>query len=477
MTDKRPDANDLLRTEGNDGVRRAFDEAVSNKSKRKRADQTKATDAGKHLEDRTALAFAKQHADDYRYVAANFRWMLWNGARWQPEKTLAAFDAARALCREAGDARAKIVAAVATLARTDRRIAATIEQFDADHDLLTAGAVAVDLKNGQERPPSRLDYCTKQASIAPAPAGTPCPLWTKFLNRVTADNDALIGFLKRYLGYCLTGHVNEHVFAFLYGTGANGKGTFLKTVGTILADYCAISPIEMFLRSKFDRHPTEVARLHKVRLTIAQETPKGKSWDEGKIKNLTGGDQLSGRFMRGDFFDFDPTHKIIIAGNNKPSLHSVDEAIRRRFLIVPFTVSIPAKERDPLLADKLKAEHPAILRWMIEGCLDWRRVGLVVPTIVRDASEDYFADQDLVEQWLADCVNVLDTLAFTPSRALFKSWKQWCDARNLNVGTEKALVEMIENKGYEHKRMEYGRGFKGLSLKNNDQVQTEADFA
>src|SRR5262245_17946065 len=213
--------------------------------------------------------------------------------------------------------------------------------------------MTVDLHTGIDRAPRREDYCTKSTAVAPALSGTPCPLWMAFLNRVTNNDPELIAFLKRFLGYCLTGHVHEQVLVFLFGTGANGKSVFVSTVTGILADYAIVAPMETFVASKFDRHPTEIAKLMGARLVVAQETQKGREWDESKIKMLTGGDKLTGRFMRGDFFDFKPTHKLLISGNHKPSLRNVDEAIRRRFLLVPFTVQIPVPERDPELVEKL----------------------------------------------------------------------------------------------------------------------------
>ena len=125
------------------------------------------------LEDTVALDFAALHADDYRYVAKSNKWMQWNGTKWKAEDTLHAFDRARVLCREAGDAKSRTVAGVTILARSDRRLAATVEQWDSNDDIFNAGGVTVDLKTGNTRPPDRLDYCTKQASVAPAPAGTP----------------------------------------------------------------------------------------------------------------------------------------------------------------------------------------------------------------------------------------------------------------------------------------------------------------
>jgi len=324
--------------------------------------------------------------------------------------------------------------------------------------------MTIDLRTGIDRPPNRLDYCTKSSSVSPAPPGTPCPLWMKFLNRVLANDRPTIAFLQRYLGYCLTGYVHEHVVVFLFGTGRNGKTTFVNTVTGIFGDYAIPAPMEMFLASKYDRHPTEVAGLKGARLVVAHETTKGRAWDEARVKLLTGGDRLRARFMRGDFFDFQPTHKLLISGNTKPSLRYVDEAIRARFVLVRFMVTIPEGERDPQLAEKLKAEWPAILRWMVDGCLEWKRVGLEIPENIRKATDDYLADQDTLGQWIADCIE-LDPNAFTLTRKLFKSWTVWCDARNLARGTETAFADSLKERGYDKNRRTYGRGFSGIRLK------------
>jgi putative DNA primase/helicase len=172
------------------------------------------------------------------------------------------------------------------------------------------------------------------------------------------------------------------------------------------------------------------ARLKGARLVVAQETQKGRRWDEAKVKNLTGGDKLSGHFMRQDYFDFDPTHKLLITGNHKPSLSNIDEAMRRRLLLAPFTVEIPVKDRDPGFANRLLPEYPAILRWMVDGCLEWQRQGLAVPDRVREASDDYFANQDTLELWIEDCLDTrANPMAFTLTRHLFGSWKTWAAVR------------------------------------------------
>jgi putative DNA primase/helicase len=328
--------------------------------------------------------------------------------------------------------------------------------------------VTIELRTGIDRAPRREDYCTKSTAVSPAPPGTPCPLWMAFLERVTDHNGALIDFLQRFVGYCLTGYVHEHVLVFLYGTGANGKSTFINTVSGIFCDYSVNAPMEMFLTRKYDAHPTEIARLKGARLVVAHETQRGRAWDEARIKNLTGGDRLPARYMRGDFFDFTPTHKLLIAGNYKPSLSNVDEAIRRRFLLVPFTVQIPERERHTDLAEKLKAEWPAILRWMVDGCLEWQRHGLLVPNIVRKATDDYLTDQDALGQWADEWIE-REPDAFTLTRALFASWKQWCVERNLSAGTETAFTQSLKGRGYEQHRKEFGRGFKDIVLKAADE--------
>ena len=305
---------------------------------------------------------------------------------------------------------AKTVAAVERLARADRRLAATVEQWDAEpfaarhrrrrgHD----PAATYDLRTGLARAPDPLDYMTKKTACSAAPAGTPHPLWTAFLDRITAGNAELQGFLQRYIGYCCTGLTTEHVFVFAYGTGANGKSTFINTIARIFGDYATVADMGTFIASNTERHPTDLAKLRGARLVVAQETQKGRRWDETKIKALTGGDKITARFMRQDFFDFVPTFKLFIAGNHKPRLGSVDEAMRRRLLLVPFTVQIPPAERDPSWprscrpSGRRSCAGASTAAWNGSGT-GWRR-----PPCVRDATDDYFADQDTIGEWLDDC--------------------------------------------------------------------------
>jgi len=328
-------------------------------------------------------------------------------------------------------------------------------------------AATFDLRTGVGHPPDPRDYITKRTACRCAPAGTPRPLWTAFLERITDGNAELQGFLQRYLGYCCTGFTSEHVFVFAYGTGANGKSTFINTIAAIFGDYATVADMSTFIASKVEHHPTDLAKLRGARLVVAQETQRGRRWDETKIKALTGGDKITARFMRRDFFDFVPTFKLFIVGNHKPRLGSVNEAMRRRLLLVPFTVQIPQDERDARLAEKLKAEWPAILRWCIDGCLEWQRVGLAPPAIVRDATDVYFADHDTLQQWLDDCAQDAAQTVFIRTSTLFSSWKLWCEERNLKSGSANVLSEALADRGYKKGR-EGGtgqRGFCGIAIK------------
>ncbi len=358
-----------------------------------------------YSDDALALRFTARHADDLRFVNTWGRWLIWNRQRWAIDETQRALDLARDIGREAsaeiisdkGSARlaasvasAKTVTAIERLARADRRHASITEDWDADPWLLNTPGGTVDLQTGQTRAHARTDRITKITAVAP---GGECPVWLAFLDRVFAGEKTLIAFARRMLGYSLTGSVRDHALFFLYGTGGNGKGVFLNTWAAILGDYAKVAAMDTFTASHGTRHETEVAMLRGARAVIAQETEEGQRWAESRIKQLTGGDGISARFMRQDRFTFTPTFKLMIAGNHKPSLRSVDEAIKRWLNLVPFTVTIPKAERDPTLPEKLKAEWPGILAWAIEGCLEWQRIGLAPPPAVQAATASYLADE------------------------------------------------------------------------------------
>lgn len=418
-----------------------------------------------------ALRFADRHADDLRFVSAWNKWLSWTGDHWRFDDTLHVYDQARRTCREAAAecnkpktataiASAKTVAAVERLSRADRRLAATVDQWDADPWLLNTPGGVVDLRTGDMRPHRAVDYMTKITAAAP---GGDCPRFLAFLDRIAGGDQELVAYIRRVFGYALTGLTREHALFFGYGTGANGKSVLLSTVSGIMGYYHKTAPIETFTATTGDRHPTDLAGLRGARLVTATETEEGRRWAEAKIKQLTGGDTVSARFMRQDFFEYRPAFKLVIAGNHKPSLRSVDEAIRRRFHLIPFAVTIPPEERDGTLTEKMQAEWSGILAWLIEGCLEWQTEGLRPPQAVLAATEAYLSAEDSVAAWIEDkCERSVS--AWESSTSLFASWTAWATAAGENPGNAKRFAQALETRGFMPSRKKYGRGFEGLAL-------------
>jgi putative DNA primase/helicase len=385
------------------------------------------------------------------------------------DETRKAFSLSRLVCREAAArinkrstakaiASAKARAAVISLAADDRRLAASHGQWDADPMFLNTPGGVVDLRTGAVRPAMSEDYMTKITAVAP---GGACPLWRRFLETVTGDNPGLEKYLQVACGYSLTGLTTEEVLLFLHGRGQNGKSVFIRTVAGALGSYHTTAPVEMFLDSQTDRHPTELAMLRGPRMVTAAETEQGRRWSESRLKTLTGSDKVSARFMRQDFFEFYPQFTLWVFGNHKPGLRSVDKAIARRLRLIPFTTTIPDDERDNDLGAKLKAEWPGILAWMIEGCLTWQREGLVAPHIVSEATNEYLNTEDAIGRWLEECC-VRDPSAWTGTADLFSSWKSWAENNGEFPGSVKRFVRMLEVQGFQQMRRRDGRGFAGL---------------
>jgi putative DNA primase/helicase len=423
-----------------------------------------------------ALTFAAKHADDLRFVDQWGKWFYWDRNVWREDTSRIARDRVRAVCREiaagipANDRKNarrtcsnSVDGAVLTKATADRLFASTVSQWDADPFLLNTPGGVVDLKRFKLREHRATDHLTKITAVGPD-RNCPIDLWKQFLYRVTNGDAAFVNYLQRLCGYMLTGSIEEHQMFFLHGFGANGKSTFVKTVEGILGSYCVSTPFETFTLTHQDRHPTELARLFGARLVISTETEEGRAWAESRLKQLTGGDTIAARFMRQDFFDFAPQFKIMIMGNHKPSVRSVDEAIKRRLKLLPFTVTIPTHERDPELVEKLKREWPGILDWMIGGYAQWRKSkGLVTPQAVTDATDSYLEQEDAFEAWIADqCER--DRGAFESASMLFASWRVWAERGGEYVGTQRRFAQALERKGIRRDRNMHTRGFIGLRL-------------
>jgi putative DNA primase/helicase len=425
-------------------------------------------------ENALASEFTRQHADDLRYVHEWGKWLRWDGRRWMFDRTIMVHNLARALVRGievppklAGRIQsAATVNAIVSLARADRAHARVTEDFDVDPWLLNTPAGTIDLRTGAVRPHGRRDGITKITPDAPADATS--DLWRSCLATWTSGDEKLIAFLRRLCGYWLTGSVREENLVIVYGPGGNGKTKFIEAVrGALGADYCTGVAMETLIATANEQHPTDVADLRGKRLAIATETEEGRRLAEAKVKQLTGGDRLRARHMRQDYFEFAPTHKLVIVGNHRPALRNVDEAMRRRLILIPFDVVIPPDARDPHLTEKLAAERPAILAWMLAGCREWLRDGLCPPVRVLAATAEYLATADAFQLWLEDrCV-------FGPNESVgkgtaFESWKAWAEAAGEYVGTGRRLYERLgalagvdeTRQGKDRERMFIGLGLR-----------------
>jgi len=435
-----------------------------------------------YSDDALALAFTAAHPD-MRYVNAWGKWLNWNGRQWAIDTTLAVFDRARLVCRQFAEqashnptlspsqqtriashiASAKTIANVERLARADPRHASSPDLWDADPWLLNTPAGTLHLQTGKLHPHRQSDHITRCTACSPssqAPA-----TWLAFLSRVLNGDDALAAYLQRLAGYCLTGLTREHSLGFFYGTGGNGKGTFLNTLTAIMADYAAVASMDSFTENKTTQHPADLAMLRGARLVTAQETEAGKHWNEQRITSLTGGDPITARFMRQDFFTYIPQFKLIIAGNHKPRLKSINEAIRRRMHLVPFTQTIPESERDPTLPDRLREEWPQILGWAVAGCLQWQQARLDPPSAVLEATNTYLTDEDRLGAWITECCDVKPSHAGTHGD-LYASYERWCDRNKESKYGGVRFGNEMEQRGFSRlaraERRE--RGYSGIRL-------------
>lgn len=421
-----------------------------------------------------ANVFSELFGPDRKYCAAWGHWYSWNIHRWVQDQVLESIHLARQTAHAASTfaktpgIRAKLASAATTsnverLARADPRHAIAVELWDADPLLLNTVGGIVDLRTGKVLAFDRTKYMTKSASATPKGE---CPKWLEFLRTITAENQELVDYLQRVIGYCLTGLIVEHALFFFYGTGANGKSVFLNVLSTILGDYAKTAPMDTFMDTRSDRHPTDLAGLRGARLVCAVETEQGRRWNESKIKTLTGGDPISARYMRQDFFEFTPQFKLLIAGNHKPSISNVDEAMSRRIHLIPFTVFIPPEKRDKQLTEKMLQERDGILAWAVQGLLSWHKLGgLNPPAVVTQATKDYLEAEDYVQSWIDDCCEPSAT-SFVSSKDLFESWSKWAEAHGEYIGSARKLSEQLINRKFESCRQNKVRGFKGLLIKD-----------
>ena len=393
-----------------------------------------------------AIQFAEERINDLRYTEQWKRWHHWTGTYWREDKTLVVVNLTRELCRRVARsvnkgakqlASARTVGSISTLVRADPRVAATTEQWNTNPWLLGTPGGTIDLQRGIMLANGATDYITRIAAVSP---GGECPLWLDTIYKICNKKQDMVDYFQRVSGYFLTGVTREELMFFLHGEGGNGKGTFIETLAYIAGDYATTVAMSTLIMSQHSEHPTEIAKLCGARLAVASETNDAARWNSARIKLLTGGDMLTGRFMRGDYFDFPPTHKLVVSSNNRPMLGRVDYAMMRRTNMIPFDVKFEAP--DKTIKERLRAEAPGILAWQIDGCLKWQRWGLNPPVAVADATQQYLHDQDDIQMFLDECCEE-DASELTSSTQLYLVWHDWCQRNGIYPGSKKDFTQRL----------------------------------
>lgn len=410
-------------------------------------------------------AWVDNNADRVRYDHSRGKWLIWDQHFWRLDQRKRAFWSAIEFCHRLNKSKAERAAfanAVELLARAHPAVATMSKDWNPDPTLVACPTGVIELATGRLRPGHPSDMIDRSLSVSPD-NGMDAPVLFDFLQQMWPQ-DGVIDCLQRWFGYCLSGLISEHKFLFMHGTGANGKGTLLNLAASIWDDYCVTASIDVFLESHVDRHPTEIAKLHGAHLVMVHETREGRRWDEAKIKSLTGGDRVTARFMHKDEFEFVPRFKPVFAGNHEPHLRSVDEAIRRRLVILPCTITIPSEDRDPKLGDKLSAVAPRFLAWAIDGFQQWNRIGLRPPPSMLSATEDYLAHQDDLQLWIDERCGCYPGAGPTLAIALFRDWETWKLARGDRPGSQTSFNARLRDKGFPRRRPNTGVEFDNIRL-------------
>jgi putative DNA primase/helicase len=430
-----------------------------------------------------AERFAAFAGDRFRYVHAWSSWLFFDGKRWVKDADGGVVRWCRDMLRAmAVEARAIQVPEErgplekhALDSESSHRVTATCqlarallpisnESLDQQPDLFNCVSGTVDLRTGRLQEHNRDHLMTRLAPVAHR-SDTICPRWDDFLLRCMGGDPELVGFLQRAVGYSLTGHTSEQVLFMLYGTGANGKSTFLETLRALLGDYATQADFTTFLKREGEGVRNDLARLVGTRLVSAVEAEAGAPLAEALVKQVTGGDIITARFLFREFFEFRPTFKLWLAANHKPTVRGTDHGIWRRIRLVPFTVTIPKNERDPQLLEKLRKELPGILAWAVRGAVEWRERGLAAPSAVQAATDSYQSEMDTFGGFVADCcVEMAGELA--TAKELYEAYQVWCEANAERPRSKKALAMGLRERGFESARTKKARGWAGLRLRS-----------
>lgn len=449
-----------------------------------------------------ARRLVNKHGEDIRYCHNAAKWFCWDGRRWAMDETGEIFRRAKAVVddllklavamRKSAEASsdesalelAKMFERHAVASGNDQRIKAMISQarsepqvtiladdLDGDPWLFNCSNGTIDLRTGELRPHSRRDLISKLGGIAYSPDAA-CPVWQRFLSDIFEDDDELIRFVQCAGGYSLTGDTREQVFFILHGCGSNGKSTFIGALRDVLGDYESKTSTDTLIEKNNSNNSNDVAALRGARLVSTIETSAGRRLAEALVKELTGQDAVTARFLYKEFFTFVPVFKLWLACNHVPVIQGQDHGIWRRIRLVPFGVQFREPDepagpyKDKALPEKLKAEYEGILAWLVRGCLDWQKNGMPAAKAVRLATGKLQQDMDVLGGFFAECC-VFGPRVFVTAKDLYSAYCRWAEDNGEKPLSQRWFGLRLSERGTcESIRTRTGRSWRGIGLRS-----------
>jgi putative DNA primase/helicase len=457
-----------------------------------------------------AERFASKYGHDVRWCADWGKWFVFDGSRWVVDNVGQVMRLAKLTCESLLDeeqpaswslsrdfqkekwahymktSERKGLSAMLSLAQSELPIPVRPEDFDRNPWLLNLENGTYDFEADEFRPAAREDLITKQAAVTydesaqlfydatlTGEAASKNSVWLRILHQYFTSDQELIQFIARSFGYSMTGDTSERVVFLFQGKPDAGKSTLLKFMHRLLAEYAVRIPTESLMQRKGGGGgvPNDIARLRGARLVSASETDEDKRLSEAKLKELSGNDIVTARFMRAEFFDFEPSHKLFIGTNHMPRIYDSSGATWNRIRLVAFNNSIKKDEQDPHLIDKLDAEKPAIFNWLLEGFRSWREHGLGTATAVTAATDLARAEQDQLGVFLDDCTQAMGEIG---KDELYNRYKRWCEDGGSRVLTKTKFGKLMVAHGFDPDKR-HGNGgsryWEGVSLREGQSGQ------
>jgi putative DNA primase/helicase len=411
----------------------------------------------------------EKHGDKIQYCPSKGSWFVWNGRYWQEDSLKQFMNIVKRTVRELIDEvnrdrgahellkwatqslNKRKLDAMEALARPE--VSININAFDVDPWLLSVDNGTINLKTGELLAHDPEHFITKIIPIVYNP-NAKCLRWEQFVSEIMCGNEELVRFLQRAIGYSLTGLTLEQCFFILYGLGANGKGVLIRILKQLLQEYFYQADFKSFIQRDVvsGEIRSDLAALAGRRLVAASEANQKARIDEALLKQLTGEDSITSRFLRRENFTYEPTFKIWLSTNYKPEIRGLDEGMWRRLKLIPFEASFRegSNKRDPLLVQKLTAELPGILAWAVRGCLEWQHDGLRTPDCVRNATDEYRAQSDILHDFWEECI-VTDPQACTRAADILGAYKGWCMVNRQTSVKSRTFGEILQNRGIQKK--------------------------